>query len=998
MAERVTAARFIGRAHELAELEAALADAGDGRPSLVFLAGESGVGKSRLLTEFRQRALTLGARDLGGECIELGEGELPYAPLVGAIRPLARTGDANLAELPELIRGELARLAPELAVAAGPDGGAGSAGNGSGETQRRLFEAILALLERLGETSPVVFWLEDLHWADRSTRAFLAFVARNLRDERVLVVCTYRSDELHRRHPLRPLLTELERGPGAKRIELRPFDRTELAAQLADILGAEPAPEVVDRLFSRSEGNPLFTEELLAAGLDGRGSLPPTLRDALLLRLDGLEPRAQEAMRILAVAGRADDTTLAAAANLPSAELREAIRETVAAHVAVPGDDGRLSFRHALLREVVYDDLLPGERSELHRNLARALERRLDDEGGVWLSAAVAHHYHRAGEQAEALRAAIRAAGEAEAVHAHGEAAALLDRALELWAHVDGAEQLAGADHPGLLARAAHAHYLSGDEARAASLLERQLGELDPDREPVRVAGALGELADTQWSLGMAGRSRETLQRALELLPDEPTPERARLRLHMVRFRLLQGRFGEVAELAAHAIADADALGLEEVRAGVLHRLGPALLALGETERGEAALREALELARRSGNNDELATAYLNYADALHYYGRTEEAEALAARGSGEVVPGDKAARELAMLRAEIAFDRGEWDRALELMPDGREVSSGSTLVNSLLRRAEQALGRGDTAAAQPLLRRAWSVLEGSIEPQYISATATLLTEVEGREGNTETARSIVDEALDRLQFCTEDAARLARIAAAGVAVEAGAAERARDLGDTDAMAVAQQRAARLLALVEAAVEDADRPLERARLGAARAEVARAVRPGGDPELWDRAARGWTEALRPYSAAQAKWRQAEAFMAAGERDAAAEAAREAREIAAGLGAVWLVAELDALAARGRLRLEREVEPATAADAEVDPFGLTERERQVLALVARGATNREIAGELFMAEKTASVHVSRILTKLDVRSRTEAAAVAVRQGLVAVDEAAAGESV
>ena len=219
MADRVSSASFIGRERELAELEAALADAAEGRPALVFIAGESGVGKSRLLRELEQRATAGGARSLGGECIELGADELPYAPLVGAIRPLAHSSDPVFERLPEAVRCELARLAPELGEPPAEREGA----EREGEAQRQLFDALLALLAALADEAPVVFWLEDLHWADRSTRSFLTFLSRSLREERVLVAITYRSDELHRRHPVRPLLAELERSPSAKRVELQPL-------------------------------------------------------------------------------------------------------------------------------------------------------------------------------------------------------------------------------------------------------------------------------------------------------------------------------------------------------------------------------------------------------------------------------------------------------------------------------------------------------------------------------------------------------------------------------------------------------------------------------------------------------------------------------------------------------------------------------------------------------------------------------------------------------
>src|SRR4051794_38063442 len=422
MSTRVTSSRLIGRTSELQQLEAALADASTGRPSLAFVAGDSGVGKTRLLTELVRRAPESGATGLSGDAGELGEGELPYPPLVSALRPLARDGDPPPDALDPRARAELARLLPGLAGAAPADGGSDAPAQG------RLFEAVLALLDGMGAEAPVVLALEDLHWADPSTRAFVAFLARSLCRERVLVVATYRLDELHRRHPLRPLLAELERDPNVRRVVLPPLSRDELAAALEDILGAPPDTDLLDRLYARSEGNPLFMEELLAAGLEGRGALPETLRDALMVRIERLSEPAQELLRALAVGQRLDDEMLAEAVQLDRATLRNALRETVAAHLVVAQADGRYAFRHALLREVVEDDLLPGERNELHRALANALEdRTVAGPENAQLLAGIAHHYAAAGDQPAALAASVRAAAAAEAVHAHGEAAALLE-------------------------------------------------------------------------------------------------------------------------------------------------------------------------------------------------------------------------------------------------------------------------------------------------------------------------------------------------------------------------------------------------------------------------------------------------------------------------------------------------------------------------------------------------------------------------------------------
>src|SRR4051812_25664293 len=252
---RVSSANFVGRTAELALLEGTL----DRVPAFTFVAGESGVGKTRLVTEFEQRAAEAGGRVLVGHCLELGGTVFPYAPLVDALRPVV-----PIDELFHDVSGD------------------------QPVSQARLFESLLSLLADLGRDAPVTLVLEDLHWADPSTRDFLVFLVRSARSEALSLVATYRSDELHRRHPLRPVLAELERMPGVQRIALERFNRDEVAEQLAGILDAPPDPRLTERLYARAQGNPLYTEELLAASSEGLGELPETLRDALLSRFERL--------------------------------------------------------------------------------------------------------------------------------------------------------------------------------------------------------------------------------------------------------------------------------------------------------------------------------------------------------------------------------------------------------------------------------------------------------------------------------------------------------------------------------------------------------------------------------------------------------------------------------------------------------------------------------------------------------------------------------------
>ena len=972
----MTSSRLIGRVAELAELEAALRDAADGRPSLAFVAGESGVGKSRLVAEFARRTREGGARVAIGECVELGDEELPYAPIVSVLRTLARDRDPVLDELPPAARAELAALLPELGGEARADGEAT-------QGQPRLFEALLTLLDQLGREQPFALVLEDIHWADRSTRGFLVFLARSLWTERVLVIATYRSDELHRRHPLRPLLAELERDPRARRIELTRLTRDELADLLEDILGGPPDAELVERLYARSEGNPLFTEELLAARLDGRGALPSTLRDALMVRIERLSEPAQEVLRLLSAARILSHDVLADASGLGPAELRAVVREAAESNVIVADARGRYQFRHALLREVVHDDLLPGEHAELHLALARALESQAAETGeDAIVTAGIAHHYLSAGCQREALVASVRAADAAERVHAHGEAGALLERALDLWSRVPDALEQIGCDRIELVRRASRALINDGAHGRAEALLRQAVGEVDEERDPRLTAGLLELLARAQWSLGRAEDARASVAHAVALLPadEKRSPERARILARQAKIAMLQGRFSEVLPAARAALAaatEADA----GPRADALNAMGLALVLLGDVDDGQARLREAIEI---SPIGFERTSAWSNLADALHLVGRSHEALAAAEQGLAATAGRGRSSDWMTMTVGEIRWDLGDWTPARRQMPPVDRRHVGITLAYVALKRAEIALADADHELARTSLDRVADLVAGSREPQFIGLAGSLRGELERRGGDLVAARAAVDDALDAIEFCSEDLSRIARLSETGAWIEADAAQRARDLGDAAGEQDAIARAEGFVARAEACADDV-RPVEVARLASARAHFARA-RGSADPALDAAAAEAWGAIQWPYPVAIAQLQRAETLAARGEREAAGAQLAEVRAAAETLGAAWLSAEADGLAARARLPVASAAgEPVPEADG-ADPFGLTPRERQVLALVAHGATNREIGAQLFMAEKTASVHVSRILAKLDVRSRTEAAAVAHRLGL------------
>ena len=298
MTARVSSPLFIGRAGELDQLGRALARAASGTPSIILVGGEAGIGKSRLVAEAVAGAAGRDSFVLRGSCVDLGGDDgLPFAPIAEALRELVRRLDPEaLAALMDPATLDLARLMPALGAAAGS---AGLQMAAPGElAQTRLFEAFLTLVGRVGSTAPVALVLEDLHWADAATRDLTAFLARNARDERLCVIGTYRTDELHRRHPLRAWLAEMQRLASVDLVRLAPFDATELAAQIGAILGAEADATVVASIHERADGNPFFAEELLAAGATGPGDqLPASLRDVLLARAYSLVGARQATAR-----------------------------------------------------------------------------------------------------------------------------------------------------------------------------------------------------------------------------------------------------------------------------------------------------------------------------------------------------------------------------------------------------------------------------------------------------------------------------------------------------------------------------------------------------------------------------------------------------------------------------------------------------------------------------------------------------------------------------
>jgi DNA-binding CsgD family transcriptional regulator len=1002
MAVRVSSPVLIGRSAEFDRLRSSLRLAMEGRSTAILVAGEAGVGKTRLVAESAALARRDGMIVLIGGCIDLGEGSMPYAPVAEALRGFIRKSDAD--ELDAVLgpnRTELARLLPDLGPVVDEPGSGLSFGSGQG----RLFELLLGVLERLAERAPVLFIVEDLHWSDRSTRDLLGFLVRNLRDVPVMLLCTYRSDELHRRHPLLPFLAELERTGRVERLTLEPFDRGESAEQLRAIAGHDLDAALLESIHSRSGGNPFFAEELLvAAGEDGTTELPSTLRDVLLARITDLAEPTQEFLRVASAAGqRVDPALLATAAALDETTLYEALRESVGRQVLVPDPTAgveRYAFRHALLQEAVYDDLLPGERTRLHSSFARTLEA--SSAGDASHAAELAYHWYAAHDLPRALEASVAAGVAAEAGYAFPEALAQYERAIDLWDHVPDAEARAGRDRIDLLAAVAGvARFI--EPARAVSQVQTAIRLVDEGVDPVRV-GLLNErLGRYAWIAGQGELAQHAYQTAIRLITADASSEaRARAVAGLAQILMLGGRFDESWALAEDALALARAVGARDIEGHALNTLAADRAAFGDVDGALEDMAAALRIAEAVGIVDDIGRAYANWTWILDFAGRLEEAVAMAEAGVAM-------SERMGLMRffgthllcnaGDYLYRLGRWDESEQAVRRAGEIGPlgiNKILEQELLGRLAMAHGRFEEAADQ--LRPLAPLAERAIDIQFVGPVQASLAELALWQGRPDEAVAHVATAIRLIHFSPE--VKIGEAYALGLRANADTAElaRARRSPDEERDAVSAGdellEAIRLRYVDVVATRPAFEPLSKAWLLLCEAEATRLHRRA-DPGAWFACVEAWEVLGRPYVVAYARWREAEAHLAArGDRGLATAALRAALTTAEGLRAEPLAREVMALAARARLDLEPgEAEEAPAEIDEAGRLGLTAREREVLALVALGRTNRQIADELFISQNTAGVHVSNILGKLGVAGRGEAAAVAYRLGLVE----AAGES-
>jgi DNA-binding CsgD family transcriptional regulator/tetratricopeptide (TPR) repeat protein len=1008
MATRVSSPILIGREAELRTLIVAWDAAAAGRPSTVLIGGEAGIGKSRLVAELTRHAWASGGVVLEGASISLGSDEgLPLAPIADALRALARLLPPD--ELREVVGSAspaLGRLVPELGATVDIN----DAGARPDWVQARMLEAVHGVLQRLGDRQPVLLVVEDLHWADRSTRDVLSFIARTARAERLLVVGTYRTDEIHRRHPIRPWLAEMERTPRVSRLALERLAAGPLADLVEAIRAVPPDQALLRTIADRSEGNPFYVEELLAAGaLQPRDRLPSDLRDVLLSRVAALPDEIQNLLGVAAVAGRSvEHEPLREVAALDDERLEAAMREAMAAGIVVATTEGQTAlyaFRHALLQEAVYEDLLPTERRRHHASYATALRERPVSDGAVGAGrlAAIAHHASASHDLVGALAAWIAAGRASARAYAFATAARDLERALDLWDAVSADDRPTDLDQIQVHHELALARWNAGELSGAVDAGRRAVELSRPGADLIRTAILVERLGRIAWGAGEFEDALRYHAESVTLLDGQPpSPTLARALSGYGAVLMLRGHHRESIEVCRHAITVARAVGAEVEESSAMNSLGVCLAQLGDCPQAVDLMREVFERTPALNDTFEMGRAYGNYAAVLQICGRLEESAEISGAGS-DWARQNGVWQTFGLFhlgnRASALIELGRWREARDLLARAAEDEpQGVTALNLASNAGPLAVRMGDLELARSVLRGAADRAKTAGDAQFTAPISAGIVELELAEGRLDDAWATATDGL-RTVAQTDDALLLtfltavaARVAAdRALAAAAAHRETERQAAIADARRLADDVAARI-ASIDRASPAAAEPI--GNLALAKAEATRAAgEPGVD--AWVGAADHWAGLGRPWNTAYSRYRQGEALLETGARSEATPVLAEARATAETLGAAPLRDEIDGLARRARLTLEgpapaglEAAEPVVSAveAPATDPFGLTSREREVLTLVAAGHTNRRIADALFISESTAGVHVSNILGKLGVTSRTEAAAVAVRLGL------------
>lgn len=947
MALPTLATALVGRDEDLAAARAAFIRAQEGEPGALLLCGEAGIGKSRLIRELQSEFA--GTADLHiGWCLDLGAARTPYGPLTAVLRSLIAVlgADAALAAV-GTGAAALRMLLPELTET--PVDRASTSPEG-------LRDAIATLIEAAADRAPQVLVIEDLHWADASTLMILSFLIRTLGRGRILFLLSFRTDDVRRGEPASRFIADLARVRHVERLTLERLGPEATRALGEQIRGIPVTDEQLDSLAARAEGVPFFIEELSCC-LDG--AIPDGLRDVLLARFDALGDDARQVVRVASASadGVLPHTLLAHLVGLEDQAFDTAVRAGIESGVLSMRGDG-YGFRHALLREAVHDDLLPGERSRLHWDYAQALEDGFS--GRIAEPSTMAFHWQRAHDPRRALRAAVTAMFQAKASYAFASSARFGELALELWDQAPAATEAAGIDRTTLLHRLGSILRNAGESDRALAVVELALSEMDERTiAPEMHVRLVRDRAQYLAGLGRPG-ALELFVDAAELIERYDIIDghlRATVLLGIASRHMLAGR-AMAAVIAATAAARAAGDDDGDVERSIAFNLRAcSLMLLGEFELGQLAFDEAGRLARddrRSG-----IQYRLNLSDSLTLRGRYHEAVEIAEHGL-------ERARSLGVERStggvmiqnmiEPLLALGEISRVEALLAG---VDEGLTALRFGLylstSRVRALAWRGLVESAERI-RREWrpalqtaSAVERQVWYYLVEVDVAIAT---ARGDWRDAVHALIEMVRDsdpamsnQRRLLLEGGWIVASARAAGVETDA-VVSALRGAWKAQPPAL---RDARWSVILDAMLIPTREGLE---------AVLEAVDAEGIPAVMPVAVR---------------LELARMLVGTGERAEAARMVTAAEARASALGHDRLQQQAAELAAAVGGRAS-----SAAGDSE-----LTAREQQVLALVTDGLSNRQIGERLFISAKTASVHVSAILRKLGVSTRTEAAVLAHR---------------
>ena len=939
---------LVGRDSQLALLERRLAEAAAGAGQLLFVAGEAGIGKTRLL-----RSAAGHAQGRGFAVVRAAAFPGDVQSFAGLLLDLA----GNLAAAREPALKDLGQILASRARAL-------PAGTGDAHHRRRLLVQDLAdPIAGLEAGQPVLIVLEDLHWADDLSLGVLGQLAARLAVRPILIAGAYRSDELYPRLPMRELRARLVSQRLAEEIRLPRLTAGQTATMASATLGRPVPGQLVAAIAERSDGIPLHVEELLAAVSDDAltpqsgaavqaAAVPETLGDAVLSRAQRLSSTARSVASAAAVIGRSFDLDLLiAAAGAGPDEVTGALRELQDAYLVVSGAAAdSFDFRHALIRDALYADTDLALRRRLHYQVARTAVVR------GYRDAFISAHFEQAGEPGLAYQHAVVAAAEAASISAHREALELYRRAARSTPAGRPALERAG------LFAALGDEAAASDDNQAAAAAYRTAHELTTAAGDVRGAAALvPRMVAVAHLLGDDLTSRVgALQAALDSLEGIPDADRERAELFsaLAAAYMLDRRLDEAIGHGERGRDESQRTGDEDAALNVAATLGSVLVFAGRMDEGWRLLEDAIARAAATHREAEAARGYRmlgSSASVLVEYDRAERGLAEGIRYAEHVELWNHR-HYMASHLAHVQWCTGDWaaaaQTAQQALTDGR--GGITTRITALYVLGYLALGRGDWAAATSLLEEALTLGERMAELQRLSPPLWGLTEAALCRRDYDRALALCERGYQASAGIT-DAAYLFPFLLTGIRVHLA-------LGQVDA---AEAWLGRVGAILAARAIPGTLPAighARGLILLARGDAAAAR------QALESACTAWQARRRFWEGTWARLDLAAADVKVRRLGEATRLADQARASAAAAGAGPLAdAAADLLDSLHHGRPMRSWHP------------LSDREFEIALLVADGLTNKQIADRLFLAPKTVGHHVSAILAKLGARRRAEVAA-------------------